>query len=86
MQICESILQATQDGGMAGIQVTTLMTKANMPHPRLTKFMNKLIGNELVNRIEVKGKHTFIITEKGRIYLEKYKQFADLAGTFGLDL
>ncbi|KKM80641.1 hypothetical protein LCGC14_1337910 [marine sediment metagenome] len=86
MQICESILQAAQDKGRDGIKVTTLMNKANLPHPRLTGFINKMMGSELINKIETDGKHTFIITEKGILYLAQYKKFSSIAESFGFEL
>jgi len=45
-----------------------------------------LTGAGLMNKIEFDGRHTFVITEKGRQYLESYQKFSDLAGSFGLDL
>ena len=49
----------------------------------------KRIGNAfdtVINKIEYDGKHAFVITPKGRQYLESYKTFSDIAGSFGLDL
>ena len=69
-----------------GIKTTSLLTKANLSHSRLEKFVKNLTGAGLINRIEFDGKHTFVITEKGRQYLESYQKFSDLAGSFGLDL
>jgi predicted transcriptional regulator len=45
-----------------------------------------LTGAELINRIEYDGRNTFVITPKGRQYLESYQKFSDIAGSFGLDL
>jgi len=69
------------------IQIShTLLTKANLSHSRLTKFVENLTGAGLINKIEYDGKNTFVITAKGRQYLESYKQFSNLAGSFGLEL
>lgn len=86
MTIQGSILDAAHDKGMEGIQVTNLIAKSNLSHPRLKEFLTKLIGNNLINKIEVKGRHTFIITEKGRLYLEEYKKFVEFSESFGLEL
>jgi predicted transcriptional regulator len=45
-----------------------------------------LTGNGLINKIEFDGKNTFVITTKGRQYLESYVRFADIAQSFGLEL
>ena len=86
MQIVADLLMVTQDSGREGIKTTSLLTKANLSHSRLSKFLENLTGAGLINRIEYDGKNTFVITSKGRQYLESYKQFADMAGSFGLEL
>ena len=86
MQIVADVLIVTEQTGQEGIKTTSLLTKANLSHSRLEKFVKNLTGAGLMNKIEFDGKHTFVITEKGRQYLESYQKFSDLAGTFGLDL
>ena len=86
MQIVADLLVATDQSGQEGIKTTSLLTKANLSHSRLSKFLENLTGAELINRIEYDGRNTFVITQKGRQYLESYKNFADIAGSFGLDL
>ena len=86
VQIIGSILEATEQTGQEGIHVTPLIAKSNLSHPRLKTFLEKLTGNNLINDIEVKGKHTFVITQAGRVYLEEYKRFSEIAGSFGFEL
>jgi len=86
MQIVADLLVATDQSGQEGIKTTSLLTKANLSHSRLSKFLENLTGAELINKIEYDGRNTFVITSKGRQYLESYKKFADIAGSFGLDL
>jgi len=86
MQILGDLLTATEQSGQEGIKTTHLLSKANLSHSRLTKFIENLTGNGLINKIEFDGRHTFVITSKGRQYLESYEQFSNLAGSFGLEL
>ena len=86
MQIVADLLTATDQCGQEGIKTTTLLTKANLSHSRLAKFIENLTGAGLINKIEYDGKNVFIITPRGRQYLESYKQFADIAETFGLEI
>ena len=86
MQIVADLLVATEQYGQDGIKTTHLLTKANLSHSRLTKFIENLTGAGLINKIEYDGKNTFVITTKGRQYLESYKQFSDFTGSYGLDL
>ena len=85
-QIVADLLAATEQSGQEGIKTTHLLAKANLSHPRLTKFVENLTGAGLINKIEYDGKNTFVITPKGRNYLESYEKFSDFAGSFGLDL
>jgi predicted transcriptional regulator len=85
-QILGDRLTATEESGQEGIKTTALITKANLPHSRLSKLLSNLIGTGLINKIEFDGKHTFVITPKGRQYLKSYVKFSKLVQTFGLQL
>ena len=86
MQIVGDLLTATEQSGQEGIKTTNLLTKANLSHSRLSKFLSNLTGAGLINKIEFDGKNTFVITQRGRAYLETYVKFADVAQSFGLEL
>ncbi len=86
IQIVSDLLTVTEQSGVSGINVTSLLTRANLSHSRLGKFLDNLTGAGLINRIEFDGKNVFVITSKGRQYLESYKNFQNLADSFGLDL
>ena len=83
-QIVGDLLTVTEQSGQEGIKTTRLLSKANLPHSRLTKFIENLTGAGLINKIEYDGKNTFVITPKGRQYLESYEKFSDFAESFGL--
>ncbi len=86
MQIVADLLTVTQQSGQEGIKTTSLLTKANLSHSRLSKFLGNLTGAGLINKIEYDGKNTFVITSKGRQYLESYVNFSNIVGSFGLEL
>ena len=86
VQIVADLLAATEQSGQEGIKTTRLLAKANLSHTRLVKFIENLTGAGLINKIEYDGKNTFVITPRGRQYLESYKQFSDFAGAFGLEI
>ena len=86
MKIVGDLLSATEQSGQEGIKTTTLLSRANLPHSRLSKFITNLTGAGLINKIEFDGKHTFVITQKGRQYLETSVKFAHVAESFGLGL
>lgn len=85
-QITEDILDSVAYYGEQGVAITPLIRKSNLSYVRLVGFINKLTQSNLVNKIETNGKITFVLTEKGRIYLEEYKKFSNIAESFGLEL
>jgi len=86
IQIMAEVLENTKYEGQNGIQITRLVQKSNLSHSRLTILVKNLIGSELINQIQFDGKNTFVITEKGMLFLEEYKRFHNFAGAFGLEL
>ena len=83
--LCE-LLEETQNSGQCGIQITSLCQKGNLAHGRLLTFLTKLTSSGLVNQIKFDGKNTFVITEKGKLFLEEYKKFHEFASSFGLEI
>jgi len=86
MQIVVDLLKATEQSGQEGIKTTHLLSKANLPHSRLVKFIENLTGSGLINKIEFDGKNTFVITQKGKNYLESYSKFSNFVESFGLEI
>ena len=85
-QIICDVLVATKECGQEGIRTTTLLSRSNLSHSRLEKFVGNLTGAGLVNKIEYDGRNVFVITPKGKQYLEQYQKFADVAESFGLEM
>jgi len=85
-QIIGDLLTVTEESGQKGIKTTALISKANLPHSRLSKLLLNLIGTGLINKIQFDGTNTFVITQKGRQYLESYQKFSTIAESFGLEL
>ena len=75
LEVCES-----------NVAITDLCRKANLPYGRLKKLSQNLISSGLLNTIEYDGKNTFVITEKGKLYLEEYRRFSDISESFGLEM
>ncbi len=86
MQIMSAVLENVDYAGTEGLGITQIIRKSNLSHIRLQKLIENLTGSGLINKIEFDKKYTFVITEKGRLFLEEYKKFSDFAGSFGLEL
>lgn len=86
LQITHKVLEITKDAGQPGLKTLQIITKANISHPRFKTLISNLTKSELINKIDYDGKNTFVITEKGKHYLEDYKRFATIAEAFGFEL
>ena len=73
------ILETTAQKGREGIKITELLTKSNLSHPRIMPLIDKFTQSGLMNEIVYDGKNTWVLTEKGLLYLQEYKKFNDMA-------
>ena len=85
-QIFANVLTITGESDRQGIAVTSLCHKSNLSHGRLKMFLHNLTSSGLLNKIEYDGKNVFVITSKGKHYLEQYRKFTDVAESFGLEM
>lgn len=85
-RVVGEILTFTEQTGQQGIKTTTLLTKANLSYSRLSRFIENLTSAGLISTKEIDKKNAFIITSKGREYLESYRRFMGIAESYGLEL
>ena len=85
-RIISDLLTITESTDRDGIAITSLCQKSNLSHGRLQNFLATLTGSGLINTIKYDGKNTFVITEKGRMFLTEYKKFNEFASSFGLEM
>tara|TARA_B110000014_G_scaffold52368_1_gene35060 strand:- start:1459 stop:1776 length:318 start_codon:yes stop_codon:yes gene_type:complete len=86
MQIMGQVLDKMQDAGTQGLIISRLTQKANLSHDRLVSLTDNLIGSGLITKIEYDGRNSYVITEKGIMFLSEYQKFYDFANSFGLEL
>ena len=85
-QIVCDLLTVAHNSGQNGIAVTKLCHKSNLSYGRLKTFIKDLTSSGLVNKIVYAERNTFVITEKGKLFLEEYKKFHDFAEAYGLEI
>ena len=86
MQIMTQVLDKMQDAGTQGLIISRLTQKANLSHDRLISLTENLMGSGLITRFEYDGRNTYVITEKGLMFLSEYQKFYDFASSYGLEL
>jgi predicted transcriptional regulator len=85
LQIIGNILEVTGEYGLEGANTSRLLTRANLSYKTYLGFVNKLLDTGLLQEVMlVDGTKAFILTEKGRNYLNKYGEFESVLSSFGL--
>ena len=69
-----------------GTNITNIVRKANVSYNRLKHILDTLTERGLINIEEVEGSNRYIISDKGRKFLEAYSRFYDMAESFGLKI
>jgi predicted transcriptional regulator len=87
VKIVGDVLRITDESGMAGVNLTALLRKANLSYGRLAVVADKLMQGGLIKEQALdNGQRIYIITQQGKDYLRRYQQFAEVANSFGLNL
>ena len=86
MKIIGDILSTTRDdyNSENGASVTYLIRKANVSHVRISKILNNLVSQGLLEHIDSQGACRYKISSNGREFLVAYQTFSRFAENFGL--
>jgi predicted transcriptional regulator len=86
VKIVGDVLRITDESGMAGVNLTSLLRRANLSYGRLAAVTGKLVQGGLMSEQVLEGQRIYVITQQGKEYLRRYQQFAEVANSFGLGL
>jgi len=86
VKIVGDVLQIADESGVAGVNLTALLRKANLSYSRLSNVALKLMDAGLIDEQVQEGQRIYVITSRGRDYLRRYQQFSEIADSFGLKL
>ena len=85
IQIFEDIFETIkEDNGRTG--KTRILYGANLSHDRLTKYLQKLIEQDIIKVIKEEGRDTYAITKKGYAFLKELKKIKEFAQAFGIKI
>lgn len=81
------MMRAIQSEGEDGAGPTKILYAANLSHDRLTQYLDELIEKELIQTIEEdENNRLYLLTEKGREFLNEYKKIERFSQAFGIDV
>jgi predicted transcriptional regulator len=66
--------------------ISTLMRRCNVSHLRLQRLLQELTSAGMIRTVAGEGGSRYILTAKGREFLDEYKEFEKFAESFGLRL
>ena len=86
MKIIGDILSTARDDldSEEGATVTYLIRKANVSHVRISKILNNLVSQGLLEQVDSQGAFRYKISSNGREFLVAYQTFSRFAENFGL--
>ena len=67
-----------------GIKPTPLLRKSNLSSSRFKEYYTEILGKGFVDEIKNSGEKRIRISEKGILFLEKYKVILGFVEEFGL--
>ena len=88
ISIVGQILDSTMDeiDEKDGANITHLIRKANVSHGRLSKILNNLISQGLLEQVNSERSCRYKISMSGREFLLAYKTFRNFSEDFGLTI
>lgn len=88
MKIVSDILTTTRDDlpDEQGASITYLIRKANISHGRISKILNTLVSQGLLEQTNSDGACKYKISNVGREFLQAYNTFNRFADSFGLTI
>jgi predicted transcriptional regulator len=87
VRILADMMRAIQSEGEDGAGPTKILYAANLSHDRLTQYIDELIEKELIHDLELEANtRTYVLTEKGREFLQEYRKIERFSQAFGIDV
>ncbi len=87
VRILADMMRAIQSEGEDGAGPTKILYAANLSHDRLTQYLEELVGKELIRETdEDENNRSYLLTEKGREFLNEYKKIERFSRAFGIDV
>jgi len=88
MSIIGDILTTTRDEipDETGASVTYLIRKANISYGRISKILETLVQQGLLEQTSSDRACKYKISSRGREFLQAYRGFREFAETFGLKI
>ena len=87
MRILADMMRAIQSEGEEGAGPTKILYAANLSHDRLTQYLEELVEKTLIREAEPESENRlYLLTEKGREFLQEFVRIERFSQAFGIDI
>ena len=87
MRILADMMRAIQSEGEDGAGPTKILYAANLSHDRLTQYLEELVEKTLIREAEPESENRlYLLTEKGREFLQEFVRIERFSQAFGIDI
>lgn len=83
LEIIRDILKVIRERN-GKIKPTHILYKSNLSYQMMEDYLDELKKKNFIIEVKQKKGKTYVITEKGLNYLDKYNMIADFTESFGL--
>ncbi|HIH26350.1 hypothetical protein J4476_03900 [Candidatus Woesearchaeota archaeon] len=84
LQVIYDILKAIGDKN-GKIKPTHILYKSNLSHQMMEEYLKELISGKFIEETLYNNSKSFVLTQKGFDYLNKYQVINDFIDSFGLN-
>ena len=85
LEIVRDILKVIKDKN-GRIKPTHIMYKSNLSHQMMEEYLKELVNKNFIAQTKNKNGKSYVITEKGLEYLDKFRFIMEFTDSFGLNL
>ena len=87
MMIIGDVLRTAEDARECdGASITYLIRKANVSYGRITKILETLVAQGLLEQVDASRAKRYRMSATGREFLAEYRRFSKFSESFGMAL
>ncbi len=83
LEIIKDILEVIKNRS-GKVKPTHILYKSNLSHQMMEQYLSELMEKDFIREGKLGNGKTYLITEKGFNYLNKYRMISEFTDSFGL--
>ena len=83
LEVIHDILRIISEHGNS-IKPTPLLRYSNLSSERFAEYLHELLSKGFVREVDAKGRRFLTLTDKGALYVQKYRAISEFIDEFDL--